>query len=440
MDFNILAVIFVFSFLVFFHELGHFIAAKLMGVRVERFSIGFPPRVIGKKIGDTDYCISAIPFGGYVKMSGMIDESLDEETTGADYEFNSKPVWKRIIIITAGVVMNFIIAVTILTILNYSKGKSIIPVTEVGLIGKHGVASKVGFKVGDEILAVNGVKVENWNSINKEFLDNLGNDITFSIMRDNYNQELFYKKEWFSDEKGEQLDIVPLFSSKIGQVFAGTPAFEAGLQTGDKLIEIAGTGVDNWYDLTELIRAHPGDTIEIKWKRNSEIRSASICPSPKTETDSSGALVTVGKIGIGYYYDHIPVTFGESINLGFTETVGLIGSTVKALGWVINGTKSAKEMIGGPIMIAKMAGDAAEAGWDQLWYFIAYLSAVLAFFNIIPIPALDGGHLILLIIEGIRKKPLSIKTKIRIQQIGMAILLTFIVLVLYVDVKRLFLG
>ena len=135
MGFSFLAIIFVFGLLVLIHELGHFLAAKWMGVRVERFSIGFPPRLFGKKIGDTDYCISAIPLGGYVKMSGMIDESMDTETTGADYEFNSKPVWKRFVIIIAGVVMNFFLAVFILSALNFARGEKVTPYTEIGIIG-----------------------------------------------------------------------------------------------------------------------------------------------------------------------------------------------------------------------------------------------------------------------------------------------------------------
>ncbi len=438
MEYNFLAIIFVFSFLVFFHELGHFIAAKLMGVRVDRFSIGFPPRLFGKKIGDTDYCISAIPFGGYIKMAGLIDESLDESTTGAEYEFNSKPVWKRIVIITAGVVMNFIIAILILSILNYSNGKSIIPVTEVGIVGKGGVSERTGFKVGDKIIEINNKKVNTWNEVNEEFLNNLSQDINFSVIRAGQSINLFYNKDWFSEEKGEMLDLVPMFSSEVGQVVPGMPASTIGMKTSDNIVEIAGVTINNWMDLTKVIRSHPGDTINIKWERNSEMMSASISPAPSTETDSAGSIITVGKIGIGYYYEHLPISFSEAVVSGVTGSINMIALNVRALGWIISGTKSAKEIIGGPIMIAKMAGDAAEAGWDQLWYFIAYLSAILAFFNIVPIPALDGGHLMLLIIEGIRRKPLTISTKIRIQQVGMAILFTFIILVLYVDIKRLF--
>jgi regulator of sigma E protease len=435
---DLLAIAFVFSFLVFFHELGHFLAAKLMGVRVERFSIGFPPRVYGKKIGDTDYCISAIPFGGYVKMSGMIDESLDKESTGEDYEFNSKPVWKRVVIITAGVIMNFIIAIVILTILNYSQGKNILPYTEVGAVGTEGVAQKVGFQVEDKILAINGVEVQTWNDINKEFINNLNNNIKFSVLRDNQTINLNYKKEWFGEEKGELLDLAPMPSSKVGQVMVGMPAAEAGMQSGDKIVEIAGVGVSNWMDLTKEIRKYASDSINVKWERNGEILSATMSPSPSTETDSAGVMITVGKIGVGYFYEHEPISFSEAIVSGFTGTIDMIALNIRGLGWIISGVKPAKDVVGGPIMIAKMAGEAAESGWSNYWAFIAYLSAILAFFNILPIPALDGGHLVILMIEGIRRKPLSVNTVVKIQQVGMAILLTFIVLVLYVDISRIF--
>lgn len=429
---------FVFSFLVFFHELGHFLAAKLMGVRVERFSIGFPPRIFGKKIGDTDYCISAIPFGGYVKMSGMIDESLDKETTGADYEFNSKPVWKRLIIITAGVIMNFIIAVVIMFVLNYSNGKNILPYTEIGAVGKSGVSEKVGFQVKDKILAINGINVNTWNDVNREFINNLNKDIRFEVIREGDAITLDYKKEWFAEEKGELLDLAPMPASKIGEVVAGMPAKGVGMMTGDQIVEIAGVPVSNWIDLTKEIRKYPNDTINIKWLRNSETMSASISPSPATETDSAGVINTVGKIGVGYYYEQIPISFSEAVGMGFSSTIDMIALNIRGLGWILTGVKSAKDVVGGPIMIAKMAGEAAESGWDNYWAFIAYLSAILAFFNILPIPALDGGHLIILLIEGIRRKPLSVNTVIKIQQVGMAILLTFIVLVLYVDISRIF--
>jgi regulator of sigma E protease len=437
MGFNIIAVVFVFGLLVLIHELGHFLAAKWMGVRVERFSIGFPPRLFGKKIGDTDYCVSAIPLGGYVKLSGMIDESLDTQTTGADYEFNSKPVGKRIVIIIAGVVMNFILAIFVLTLLNFFSGEKIVPFTEIGGVGENGIAKKVGFKTGDKILAINGTRINNWNDIQVEFFRHLNNDIIFSIQRGNENIDLIYEKEWFGEKNAEYLDIYWMPEAKVGNVIPGMPAAKIGLMRGDEITEIAGNKITNWSDLTSNIREYPGQSIEIRWFRDRSEYAAQIIPNSVEEKDSLGNIIAVGKIGIELYYERVPVGFGKSVVNGVKGTINLITLNVRGLWWVITGTKSAKELIGGPIMIAKLAGDAAAAGWEELWTLIAALSAILAFFNILPIPALDGGHLMFLIIEAVRQKPLSIKSKLLIQQVGMAILLTLIVFILYIDLRRL---
>ena len=152
---NIIAIIFVFSVIVIIHELGHFLAARWMGVRVEKFSIGFPPSVYSKKIGDTIFSIGAIPLGGFVKMAGFIDESMDTNMTGASDEFNSKPVWRRIIIITAGVIMNFLLAILIMSSISFFKGEKIYPYTTIGWIGEQGIAEKVGFKLKDKIISLN---------------------------------------------------------------------------------------------------------------------------------------------------------------------------------------------------------------------------------------------------------------------------------------------
>jgi regulator of sigma E protease len=437
MGFSIIAVIFVFGLLVLIHELGHFFAAKWMGVRVERFSIGFPPRLFGRKIGETDYCVSAIPLGGYVKLAGMIDESLDSNTSGADYEFNSKPVGKRIVIITAGVVMNFLLAVFVLAILNFFTGEKIIPSTEIGGVGESGIAKKVGFKVGDTIKTINGININSWNEILKEFLRNLNNDIVFSIQRGDEQLDLTYKKEWFGEKNAEVLDIFWMPEAKVGNVVPNMPAAQIGLKRGDEITEIDGNKISNWSDLTSNIRKHPGKSIEIRWLRERSEYAAKIIPASVDEKDSLGNSTAVGKIGIELYYEKVPVGFGKSIVNGVTGTINLITLNVRGLWWVISGTKSANELIGGPIMIAKLAGDAAAAGWEELWTLIAALSAILAFFNILPIPALDGGHLMFLLIEAIMHKPISIKTKLLIQQVGMAILLTLIVFILYIDLRRL---
>lgn len=435
---NIIAVIFVFSFLVIIHELGHFLAAKWMGVRVDKFSIGFPPTIYSKKIGETEFSISAIPLGGFVKMAGFIDESLDDEMTGADYEFNSKPVWRRIVIIVAGVVMNLIMAVSIMAVLTFVQGKQIIPTTSISFVPEQGVAHKTGFKKYDKIVSINGQPVYSWNELQEAFLDNLNQTIIFEVIRSEQKIQLEYKKEYFSEEGGEQLNLAPLFSTKIGDVSTSMPAGVLGLQTGDQITAIAGEPVKDWMEMTEAIRAHPEQEITITWLRDGKTLSDKIRPLAFEEKNQQGEMERVGKIGVGYFYLHKEVGLTQSVIAGFTRTWDLMVLNTRSIYWVISGTKSAKEIIGGPIMIAKMAGDAAQAGWTYLWYLIAALSAMLAFFNILPIPALDGGHLFFLILEGIMGRPMNVKVKIKIQQVGMAILLSLIVFIVYIDLRRLF--
>jgi regulator of sigma E protease len=225
--------------------------------------------------------------------------------------------------------------------------------------------------------------------------------------------------------------------AKVGLVLSDKPAATAGLQTGDEIFEIGEIPVQSWSEMTAVIEKHPGDSLKFRWKRNEIVQSAIIVPYASQKEDSLGNIINVGKIGIGIYSEFRSVSFGQAIVNGFKITAKLIAMNMKGLWWVLSGTKSAKEIIGGPIMIGKFVSDAAAEGWVTLWQFIAMLSAILAFFNILPIPALDGGHLMFLLIEGVRGKPLSTKTKLVIQQIGMAILLTLIIFIIYIDIQRL---
>lgn len=435
---GILSVIFAFSILVLIHELGHYLAARWMGVRVEKFSIGFPPTLFSKKIGETEFCFSAIPLGGYVKMAGFIDESMDTKVTGADDEYSSKPVWKRIVIITAGVIMNILLAIGIYTFLNYSQGESIIPTTKIKVTNQSGIAEKIGFQDGDKILSINGQEITHWNQIMLNFLDGLDQGVDFTVLRDGQTLSMHYDKEWLKGEKGEYLDISPMIDSRVGDVSPEMPASKLGLEHGDKIVELNGIAIDNWDEMTDIIRANPEKPVDIKWLREGKEYSGIITPKLINAQNEEGQDISFGRIGVTYYYIHKPVSFTKALALGFSEPFTIIMLNIKGLKWWISGVKSADETIGGPVMIAKLAGDAAERGWVSYLSLIAALSSVLAFFNILPIPALDGGHLSFLLVEAVMGKPLSVKTRLVIQQVGMALLLTFIIFVLYVDFNRLF--
>ncbi len=434
----LLSIIFVLSVLIFFHELGHFLFAKLFGVRVERFSIGFPPRLFGVKIGDTDYCISAIPFGGYVKMAGMIDESMDTSTlTGAPYEFASKKWWQKVAILAGGVILNMVLAWIIFSALLYSEGQQIIPSTTVGYIQEGTIAEKAGFQVHDQILEINGTAVKNWNDIAQQYVANLGKRTVFKVKRGEEIKEIVIDDELFKQKNSEQLGLSPLMLAQIGQLVPDSPAAKSGLKPGDRILAISGQPVTSWEEMTEIVRKNPEKPLEFRIKRGNQILTLTITPEPTDEIDQDGKSHIVGKIGAWPYFESREIPFFTSLTEGFKNTFFVSKLNVKALSWLITGKKSAKELLGGPIMITKMAGDFAKTGFASLLGLIANLSIMLAIINILPIPALDGGHISIILIEEIRRKPFSTKTKIKIQQVGMAILMILIVFVMYNDILRL---
>ncbi len=350
---SILAVIIVIGCVIFFHELGHFTFAKLTGMRVETFSLGFPPRLVGKKIGDTDYCLSAIPIGGYVKVSGVIDESMDAEgLKGEPWEFQSKSTIQKLLFITGGVLFNLILAVIIFSILTVSTGI---------------------YEASPEAI--------------------------------------------------------------VDSVIINLPADSAGIQSGDRIIAVNGIAISKWEEMTELIHAHPNDSILVKWERNGvEYKKGMKTIANKVLKGSK--IVDTGMIGISPILTHRIAGFFESIRSGLSNTWYWLKITVVSLKMLITGEESIKNL-GGPIFIAQLAGQSAKSGIGSLFGFIAIISVNIALLNILPIPALDGGHFVVIIIEAIIRKPLSIKAKMRIQQVGLAIILTLTVLVFYNDIMRL---
>lgn len=436
--FSILSVVFAFSLLVIIHELGHFLAAKWMGVRVDKFSIGFPPKLFSKKIGETEFTISAIPLGGYVKMAGFIDESMDTKITGSSDEYSSKPVWKRIIIIIAGVIMNLILAIIIYTFLNYSQGENLNPTTRLQVVGTTGIAEKIGFMDNDKILAINGEPVEYWGQIHQLFIDNIENGMEFKVLRKDLEYILPYKAEWFQDKNGELLNLAPIFEAKVGQTIKDMPAEQIGLIREDLILSLNSTVINSWDDMTEIIRNNPAQEIKIEWLRNNEKMTSTIIPKAINIQNEEGISTTIGQVGIYPYVIQKPINLLNAFIKGLQQPFEIIYLNIKGFKWMISGVKPVEDSLAGPATIAKMVSDAANRGWEYYMSLIATLSSVLAFFNILPIPALDGGHLAFLLIEGVMGRPLSIKTRMVVQQVGMAVLLSLIVFVLYVDINRMF--
>lgn len=435
----LLAIIVALGVLVFVHELGHFLAAKLFGVRVERFSIGFPPRLFGVQIGETDYCISAIPLGGYVKMSGMIDESLD--TSSADrepepHEFMAKPTYQKVIIITAGVIMNFLLAVGILGGMLWLQGEPVDPTTTIGYVGKGGLADSIGLRANDQILAINGQPVANWQDVNQGFIKHLGTRTDFRIRRG--PEEVNITLDWDHLKMNDlgRLQIRPLLPARVGDLSPNFPAIKSGLQTGDQIIAIGDSLIASWSDMTRIISASADTPLRFTVLRGGDTLAIDITPKAVNYEDESGEPVMVGRIGITYYQEYRELAFLPAIGKGLERAVMLGQLNIRGFSRILSGKESAQESLAGPIAIAEAAGDIAQQDLGRYIEFIALLSIVLAIINILPIPALDGGHLAIILIEGLMRRPLSVKTKLIVQQIGMVLLLMLMVFVFYNDIMR----
>ncbi|HLB00677.1 MAG TPA: RIP metalloprotease RseP [Bacteroidota bacterium] len=421
--------------LIFVHELGHFIAAKLTGMRVDRFSIGFPPRAFGKKIGDTDYCISWLPLGGYVKIAGMVDESMDTDFIDNEprpWEFRTRPMWARITVISAGVIMNVVLAVGIFTLVHYVRGKDIIDTTEIGYVRAGSASDEAGLKEGDRFLSINGHPVTNWEEVQQQvYIENMGADLTIVVGRNRTPVTINLTRPPSTEFSMENLGFYIGHSvSYIQTVIPGTPAGGAGIQSGDTITSIAGTAIRSRQQVFDLLRSRPGRETELGVKRADGPHTATLVVN-----DS-------GKIGVGlmsvyqgplHHVDYSPAQAAAEGAIEAAETVRLFILTITK---IVVGEASVQQSFGGPIAIAQLATQSAEYGLMAFLWFMAQLSMSLAILNILPIPALDGGHLVVLIIEKILRREIPHRVKIAIQQVGFILLLGFMAFIIYNDISR----
>lgn len=450
------------TILVFIHELGHYLAAKLFKMRVERFSVGFPPKILSKQIGETEYVLGATPLGGYVKISGMVDESMDTDTLHSEpepWEFRAKPVWQRIIVITAGVAFNIFLAIFIFIALKYAYGNTTELATEDGsvYVAEESLAYNMGLRTGDRVLAISGTPFDPYNGARS--LDGLlADSLTITVERDG-KQETFEGPQDIMTQlqrAGGSLGL-SFQPSIIGAVMDESPAQEAGLQEGDRIVSIGGEPVPFWVQMSEAIQSSEGQPLRVVW-----VRPDSVSPTPVAEaaTDSIASTVPVryadggrvmqGQItprqdpgsdkyvfGILAATRHEDFTLGESIVGGFEDTWLNTRATAVSLKRVFTGRENFRENIGGPVMVAVVAKQAADAGPRQFWFIVALLSITLAIVNILPIPALDGGHLVFLLYEGITRREPSLRVRMVMQQIGMVLLLCLMAFLIFNDILRL---
>jgi regulator of sigma E protease len=409
--------------LVFVHELGHFILAKLVGIRVDRFSLGFPPRMFGKKIGETDYCVSWIPLGGYVKMAGMIDESMDKDSIkGEPWEFMSKPIYQRFLVIFAGPVMNIILAILLFGGVAYFVGLKEPLGATIGEITSQKILAETKLQPGDNIISINDKPIKTWTDVLPYTLKK--QNIVIEFERDG---QLLKTNFLSTDLDSIKKSLSPI----VGGLQQDFPGIKAGLQVGDRIVSINDKPIRTWSELTEVIHASPEKPLSIEWQRNGKTFRAEIIPQKQTLPDRD-----IGLIGITYQMQEIEINLPQSIIYGASsawQITRLIGYSLKM---IITGQQALKEAFGGPIMIAKLAKDSAREGESNFIAFIAFLSLNLGLLNLLPIPVLDGGHIVFLIIEAIIRRPISPKVKLVIQQIGMALIIALMLFVIVNDIRR----
>jgi regulator of sigma E protease len=447
--FTIGSFVIVLGVLVFVHELGHFLAAKAVGIAVLRFSLGLGPVTpLRFRKGETEYCVSWVPFGGYVKMAGLEEEGAAGKLEGPredaqvppERTFDHKPLWARAFVMLAGVTMNALFAVAAFTFLTWRYGKTVDTSTIVGGVNAAalpmGAAQLETLRAGDRILKINGDTMTGWLDIQMAFLSELDTPLRLEI-QGRPDPVLVDVPMSASKDRAQALDALqPWHEPVIGQVVPGQQAEAAGLKSEDRVLRVNGDTVLSWEQWVGRVEAAPRDTLRVAVQRGSEVRELTVVPRAEEVPDSAGTRREVGKIGVGNFLQHTRFGLAGSFVEGFRRTgdaASLVFTTLKGL---VTMRVSMKDL-GGPVMIGKMSGQAARMGMETLLGFMALLSVNLAILNLLPIPVLDGGHLIFLIVETIRGgRPVSMATREKLTTVGLVFLLVLMVFVTWNDILR----
>ena len=423
------------SILVGLHELGHLLAAKAFGMRVEQFSIGFPPKIWGKKFGDTEYSFGMIPLGGFVKISGMIDESLDVTAMRAapqPHEFRSKPAWQRLIVMMGGIIVNVILGVVIFIGFKYTQGDTYLSKQELNKYGivAYELGESIGLKTGDRILDINGEDYVRFRDLASPAVL-LSSDGYFTINRDGKILTIPIPNDFvddFAEENNAQKFIFYRLIFDIGTVIEGSPADLGGLQVGDKIIALNGAEIEFYDQLQASMDTLARTQITLLVNRSNVQRTLTIDVNEE------------GKIGFQANrlneISRIEYTFAESIPLGTELAFSIVWDNIKGFKKIFAGEVSASKSLSGPIGIARIFGGTWD--WQRFWRITGMLSMVLAFMNFLPIPALDGGHVVFLTWEMVTGKKPSDAFLENAQKVGMVLLLALMSYAILNDIIKLF--
>ena len=416
----------VLGVLVFVHELGHFLVAKWLGVRVLSFSIGMGPRVFGFRKGETDYRISLLPLGGFVRMAG---DNPEEERAHEKGEFLEQPWWGRALITAAGPLANLAFAI-VLYISLYMIGINIpASPTRLGGVREGSVAERVGLRPGDAIVGWEGRPTANTLELSDAIGTTMGGKrgetpYRFRVKREGGTVDLTVPpSEIESLLDGLQWDT----GTTIGRVFIGLPAYDAGIKDGDEIIAIGGKRVTYWNDISKTLTQQPDSDVPILMRRGEQTYTV------VAHTNADGKIGVEPPAPLTVKQSYPPL---QAISLGSRHTLQTVGQIYAGLWSFVSNPIRLRKSIAGPIAIAQVASQQASGGFVELMAFAAFISLALMVMNLLPIPILDGGHIFFALIEGVRKKPLSLKTQYFFQRIGLVLLVGLVVFSIYNDLSR----
>ena len=437
------------ALLISVHEFGHFIVARKLGIMVEKFSVGFGPALFSWRSRDKEvlYVIAAIPLGGYVKMLGENPDEQDEEARQELSEedkaraFDAQPAWKRACVAVAGPGFNFLFAIVAYMLVGWM-GQSVLPPI-VGHVAPASIAEQAGFVSDDKIVSMNGDPVHSWQQVEERLKDAVGKSLGVQVERGGSIETLHLtlpvpqKDPLLTDVAVESLGIDPGMHVLVAGVMADTPAAKSGLKPGDEVLQVQDEGVASIGGFIRQIREYAGQSIALNVRRGREMLHLTITPeSDEKGRGRIGARMMAKPLHALTVYRMGPV---DGVKYGFTRTWEVTVLTFQVLGKMVTAAISPKNL-GGPIAIAQIAGKAAELGLVAFISFLALISVNLGVLNLLPVPVLDGGHLLYLSIEKVRGSPLSPKMMERTQMVGIVLIGALMIFAFYNDIARWFKG
>lgn len=445
---TILATVVVLSILILVHELGHFFAAKAVNIQVPRFSLGFGRALWGFRLGETEFVLSAIPLGGYVKMAGMEDDEAAEALEGPggavdevdpERTFDSKSLPARTLVISAGVIMNLLFAWLVFSVIAFAYGNTRITETRLSVAGDLGAARApllAAIPEGARLVSVGGQPVHDWGEVSDALLSAPSPvELRFAdappVTLNLHGSDV--------DRATALSGLQPWAPAVIDQVVAGSPAGRAGLRRGDRVTAAAGLPMHSWQQLVLAIRGHPGKPLPLTVQRGGRTLNVTVTPDAARGKDASRRRVTIGRVGAaGAAPAHVNERVGPvaAVGDGARATWGTVRLVAGVLKQLVTGQISPRSM-GGILSIGEASGETARLGLEMFLGFLAGFSVNLAVLNLLPIPILDGGHLMFLAFEAVRGRPLSVESRMRLSQVGLVLVVALMLWANGNDVVRL---